>query len=215
MTAQNAGRSISVSSASPAVEQISPPLPLVRPEPPSGPPIVLTLQDALDRANQYDAQLQAAAAEAEIARGDRVQAKAGLLPALSHTTQYLGNSPNGVNPNGRFVSLDGVKMYRSWAVVHQEVSANLLTLAPVRKAQAAEAAAQARLEVARRGLAVGGVGWRRGRRRQGCRDQLDREQETERDDPERHLDEPVHFQQRDASGPSRGAAAGQSAPRCA
>ena len=154
VTAQTAERFISASSASSAVEQISPPLPLVRPEAPSGPPLVLTLQDALDRANQYDAQLQAAAAEAEIARGDRVQAKAGLLPALSHTTQYLGNSPNGVNPNGRFVSLDGVKMYRSWAVVHQELSANLLTLAPVRKAQAAEAAAQARLEVARRGLAV-------------------------------------------------------------
>ena len=35
-----------------------------------------------------------------------VQARSSLLPALSYTTQYLGNSPNGVNPNGRFVSLD-------------------------------------------------------------------------------------------------------------
>jgi outer membrane protein len=137
-----------------AQEQTGPPLPLVHPETPSGPPLVLTLQDALDRAKQYDAQLSAAAAEADVARGDRVQAKAGLLPALSYTTQYLGNQSNGVNPNGRFVSLDGVNMYRSWAVVHQDLSANVLTLAPLHKAEAAEAAAQARLEVARRGLAV-------------------------------------------------------------
>jgi len=151
VAAQNGLHFISASSAE---EQISPPLPLVHPEAPSGPPLVLTLQDALERANQYDAQLQAAAAEAGIARADREQAKAGLLPALSYTTQYLGNQPNGVNPNGRYVSLDGVKMYRSWAVVHQELSANVVTLTPVHKAEAAEAAAQARLDVARRGLAV-------------------------------------------------------------
>src|SRR5439155_881754 len=85
---------------------------------------------------------------------DRVQARSALLPAVSHSTQFLGNSPNGVNPNGRFVSLDGVQMYRSWAVVHQELSPNVLMLTPLRKAQAAEAAAQAKLEIARRGLAV-------------------------------------------------------------
>src|SRR5207253_9741784 len=77
-----------------------------------------------------------------------------LLPTLSNTTQFLGNSPNGVNPNGRFVSLDGVEMYREWGVAHQEFSANTFTLAPLKKARALEAAAQAKLEVAQRGLAV-------------------------------------------------------------
>ena len=112
------------------------------------------LQDALERAKQNDGQFQTAVTDAAVAREDRVQARAALLPALSHTTQYLGNSPNGVNPNGRFVSLDGVTMYRVWGVLHQELSPNVVMGTPLRRAQAAEAAAQARLEVAARGLAV-------------------------------------------------------------
>jgi outer membrane protein TolC len=128
--------------------------PLARLEGPSGAPIVITLSDALQRARQYDAQLQASAADATSAHEDRVQAKAALFPAISQTTQFLGNSPNGVNPNGRFVSLDGVEMYRFWGVAHQEINANLLTRAPLHRAQAAEAAAVAQLEVAQRGLAV-------------------------------------------------------------
>ena len=131
-----------------------PPLALVQPEAPAGPPLMVTLHDALERAKQYDAQFQLSVTDVEVARGDRVQARSALLPAVSHSTQFIGNSPNGVNPNGRFVSLDGVQMYRSWAVVHQELSPNVLMLTPLRKAQAAEAAAQAKLEIARRGLAV-------------------------------------------------------------
>lgn len=133
---------------------VVPPLILVQPEAPAGPPRTLTLQDALDRAKQFDEQFQAAVSDAQIAGEDRVQARAALLPNLSHTTEYLGNSPNGVNPNGRFVSLDGVTMYRSWMVVHQEASANVLTATPLQRARAAETAAEARLEVAVRGLAV-------------------------------------------------------------
>jgi outer membrane protein TolC len=45
-------------------------------------------------------------------------------------------------------------MYRVWGTVHQELSANTLMLTPYRKASAAEAAAQAKLEVAQLGLAV-------------------------------------------------------------
>jgi outer membrane protein len=128
--------------------------PLVQLQEPAGAPLVVTLSDALARAKQNDAQFQATVADAAIAREDRVQAKAGLLPALGLTTQYLGNSPNGVNPNGRFVSMDGVNMYRAWGVAHGEISANTVTLAPLHGAQAAEAAARARLEVADRGLTV-------------------------------------------------------------
>ncbi|PYR25334.1 MAG: TolC family protein [Acidobacteria bacterium] len=43
-------------------------------------------------------------------------------------------------------------MYRSWLLARQEISANMLT--PYRRAQAAEALAQARLDIATRGLAV-------------------------------------------------------------
>jgi len=129
------------------------PLPLVSPEGASGAPIVITLQDAIERARQNDAQFQASVADVELARGDVTQAKAAELPAFSATSAYLGNQA-GPNPTGRFVSLDGVNMFREWAGLHQEFSANTFTRAPVHRAQAAQAAAEAKLEVARRGLVV-------------------------------------------------------------
>ncbi len=132
----------------------SPPLALVHPEAPAAPPLTVTLQDALQRAGQNDMQFQAAATDAAIAHEDRVQARSALLPGFSYTTQYLGNQANGVNPNGRFVSLDGVHMYRAWAVVHQELSTNVLMATPLHKARAAEAEAQAKFEIAQRGLNV-------------------------------------------------------------
>lgn len=127
---------------------------LVRPDAAAGPPLTLTLQDALERAKQNDAQFQAASADADLASEDRVQAKAGLFPAFSATTQYLGNQANGVNPNGRFVSLDGVNMYRAWAVMRQDLSPSTLAAAPLHRAKALEAVARAKLDVAERGLAV-------------------------------------------------------------
>jgi outer membrane protein TolC len=134
--------------------QSVPPLTLVHPAPAVGPPVVLTLRDAIDRAKQNDVQFQTTVTDADIARGDRVQAKAALLPTFSYSTQYIGNQANGVNPNGRFVSMDGVNMYRAWAIMHQEVSPNTFTRAPLRRAEAAEASAQAKMEVAQRGLVV-------------------------------------------------------------
>src|SRR5262245_9625545 len=89
--------------------QSTPPLALIQPEGPTGPPLVITLQDALQRARQNDTQFQTSVAEADIAREDRVQAKSSLLPAVSETTQYIGNQ-SGPIPTGRFVSMDGVNM---------------------------------------------------------------------------------------------------------
>lgn len=133
-----------------------PPLSLVHPEGPSAAPPTVTLQDALQRARQNEMQFQASVADAAIAREERVQARAGLLPAFSATTQYLGNqrTPDNVNPNGRFVSMDGVHMYRAWAVMHQDLSPGVFMRTPLRKAEAGEAMAVARLEIAQRGLAV-------------------------------------------------------------
>jgi outer membrane protein TolC len=134
--------------------QIGPPVQLVQPEGPAAPPIVITLQDALDRAKNNDVQLQSAIADAQVAREDRAQAKASLLPSVSNSTQYLGTQGNGSLPTGRFVSNDGVHMYREWAVAHQEFSANTFLMTGVRRATAAEAVANARLEIAQRGLVV-------------------------------------------------------------
>ena len=134
----------------------APPLPLAELQRPAAAPAVITLQDALARAKANDAQLQSAVADAQSAHEDRTQARASLLPSLSFTTQYLGNSPtpDNINPNGRFVSLDGVNMYRIWGQMHQELSANTVMGTPLRRASAAEAAARAKLEVAQRGLVV-------------------------------------------------------------
>jgi outer membrane protein TolC len=145
---------LSTASAGAQEQPTSPPLAIVQPEGAARPPLTITLQDALDRARQNDGQFQTAVADANIAREDRVQARAGLYPAISYSTQYLGNSPNGVNPNGRFVSLDGVKMYRAWGVAHQELSPNVVMGTTLKRAQALELAAQAKLEVAQRGLVV-------------------------------------------------------------
>ena len=131
-----------------------PPLVLAQPQGTTAPPEILTLQDALQRARQNDASFQTAVADSQGAREDRVQARAGLLPSISYTTQYLGNQSNGVNPNGRFVSMDGVNMYRAWGVVRQDLSIGSLTGTPLRRARALEAEAAARLDVAQRGLTV-------------------------------------------------------------
>jgi outer membrane protein TolC len=136
--------------------QAAPPLALVGPPAPASAPVVITLQDALDRARQNDMTFQAATADAAVAAEDRVQAKASMLPTISYSTQYLGNSPtpNNIVPNGRYVSLDGTKMYRAWGIAHEDLSANVLTGTTLHRAQAAEITAQAKLEVARRGLAL-------------------------------------------------------------
>ncbi len=138
------------------VLQAGPPLTLAQPEPPVGPPTVITLQDALERARQNDTTFQTASADAAIAAEERVQARASMLPTVSYSTQYLGNSPtpNNIVPNGRFVSLDGVKMYRAWGIAHEDLSASVVRGTTLHRAQAAEVAAQAKLEVARRGLGV-------------------------------------------------------------
>jgi len=136
--------------AAPAVPSLS----LAHPDAPSGAPLVITLADALQRAKQNEPAFLAATADAALAREDRVQARAGMLPAFSHTTQYMGNQGGTPNPTGRFISMDGVNMYRSWLVAHQELSAGTFMGTPLHKAQAAEAAAQAKLDIAQRGLIV-------------------------------------------------------------
>jgi outer membrane protein TolC len=129
---------------------------LVHPETPTAPPLVVTLADALQRAKQNEPQFLAAVAEAELAREDREQAGAARLPSFSDSTQYIGNqasTPNGLK-TGRFVSMDGVNMYREWLQAHQELSPNTLMGTSVRRATALEAVARARLEIAQRGLVV-------------------------------------------------------------
>ncbi len=120
----------------------------------TGPPLTLTLQDALERARQNDAGYLSAVTDARNAREDRIQARAALLPSVNTTTQELLTSGASVLSTGRFVTNDGVHVYRAWGVFHEDLSPNLFTMNGYRRASSAEALAQAREEIARRGLVV-------------------------------------------------------------
>ena len=130
------------------------PLTLTHPDAATGPPLVVTLADALQRAQQNEPQFLAAAADAALAHEDRVQAGAARLPSFSDSTQYIGNQSSPGLRTGRFVSMDGVNMYREWLQAHQELSPNTLMGTSLRRATAEEAAAKAKFEIAQRGLAV-------------------------------------------------------------
>jgi outer membrane protein TolC len=115
-------------------------------------PATLTLKDALALAEHNDPALLAATSDALAAGEDRKQLRAGLFPSLSARSEYLGTQGNGVLPQGRFVTNDGVHVYREWAVVHQDLSPGVLSRVAVERATAAEAVAKAKVEIARRGL---------------------------------------------------------------
>jgi len=123
----------------PAVGQIAPST--------SGPP--LTLQDALMQARANSQQFRAAQLAADLAREDRKQARAALLPSLNGFGQFIYTEPNGT-PSGIWVPNDGPKVYATWLNVHGDVS--LTKWSEFRSTAAAEAVARAKADVAARGL---------------------------------------------------------------
>ena len=119
------------------------------------PPVTVTLQDALEKARKLDPTLLGATSDARSAREDRIQARNAMLPTISATTQYLGTQGNGGKiSDGRFVTNDGIHVYRAWGVYHQDFSPGLLMGTAFTRAKAAEAMANAKAEIARRGLGV-------------------------------------------------------------
>jgi outer membrane protein TolC len=114
----------------------------------------LTFQDALERAQRNDPTFQSAASNAKLAREDRLQSRAAPLPSLNLSSQYLNTQGNGFIPTGRFVTNDGVHVYREWSVVRQDLSPATLTRTEYKRATAAEALSQTKAEKARLVLAV-------------------------------------------------------------
>jgi outer membrane protein TolC len=110
----------------------------------------ITLQEALQRAHQYGAQVQSADFAVGLAKEDRVQARADLLPSVSALNQFIYTEGNGT-PSGVFVANDGVHVYNEQAIVHQDLL-NVTRRATLRRAHALEAVAQAKRDVAIRGL---------------------------------------------------------------
>jgi outer membrane protein TolC len=117
---------------------------------PSNAPLMLTLQDALERARKNNPEYRAAVTEFGVAREDRIQSRAALLPSVNYNAAFLYTEGNGTG--GRFVANNGVHEYISQGNVHQEIS--LATIADYRRSSAAEAVARARSEIAARGLVV-------------------------------------------------------------
>jgi outer membrane protein TolC len=120
----------------------------------ASPPVTITLSDAIARARKNDTQFLSAGADAKISHEDRVQARNALLPTISATTQALLTQGNGKTPNGRFVTNDGVHVYRAWGVLHEDLSPQNYTMTSYHRAEAVEAISRAKTEIASRGLTV-------------------------------------------------------------
>src|SRR5579871_2374946 len=116
-------------------------------------PQTLTLRDALDLAQKNDPAFLSALNDAAIAQEDRAQARAAVLPTFGARSDYLGTQGNGKLASGRFVTNDGVHVYRDWVTMHQDLSPGTFMRTGIKRADAAVAVAKAKAEVARRGLA--------------------------------------------------------------
>lgn len=131
-------------------------------QPPAKPspnaPIRLTLQDALDRARKNSTQFQAAQTEAALARQDRYQAGAALLPSVTYNNQvlYTQAAPPELAAETKvpvlYIANNAVHEYISQANIHESI--DLAAISAFRRASANAALARARAEIASRGLVV-------------------------------------------------------------
>ena len=129
----------------------------------SSQPVVITLEEAIRRAQASDAVYAAAVASGRTAALDRAIARAGLLPTANYFSQGIYVQPNGLyaeggegvlSPNPKFVSADArPREYIAQGKVDETLS--LAGLAAVRRQDAAAAQAVAEQEIARRGLVAG------------------------------------------------------------
>jgi len=114
-------------------------------------PLTLTLQDALERAKKINPEYRAALTEFGLAKEDKVQSRAALLPSANYNTSFLYTQGNGTS-TARFIANNGVHEYIAQGNLHQDFS--LANVADYRRNLAAEAVARARSEIAARGLVV-------------------------------------------------------------
>jgi outer membrane protein TolC len=131
--------------------------------PTTGAPVTITLQDALERARSNNPQYRSALTDLGLAREDRVQARAALLPNVNYDASFIytqGTGPLPVAcanptlgcPTSRFIANNGVHEYISQGNAHEALS--LTNFADYRRSSAALAQARAKAEIAARGLVV-------------------------------------------------------------
>ena len=130
------------------------------------PPVTITLDEAIRRAEANEPTYAAASATAASSALDRSIARAGLLPSVVYHNQALYTQPNGLQnqagqgaaaqPAPRFIANNAVREYASQGSINETLG--LAGLAGVRRADAAAAQAAAELEIARRGLVAAVTG---------------------------------------------------------
>jgi outer membrane protein TolC len=123
-------------------------------------PVIITLDEAIHRAQANEPAFAASVAESKAAGLDRSIARAAMLPGAVYHNQALYTQPNGQQnqagqgvgsqPSPRFIANNAVREYASQGVVNETIG--VAQVAEVKRADAAAALAQAQLEVARRGL---------------------------------------------------------------
>jgi len=113
--------------------------------------VALTLADAIARAKSNSPQFQAALTELGLAREGRVQARAALLPSVNYANSFIYTQPNGT-PSGVFIANNGPHEYISQGIAHEAFG--LASLPDYQRAKAVHALAQAKAEIAARGLVV-------------------------------------------------------------
>ena len=118
-------------------------------------PIVISLEEALKRAQANEPSFATALADSRVAGLDKSIARAGLLPSVTYHNQALYTQPNGqgqgVNSETfKFIANNSVHEYASQAVINEDIG--LAQISAVHRADAAAAVASAELEIARRGL---------------------------------------------------------------
>ena len=135
--------------APPATVQLAAP-----PTTSTAPPMTLTLADSISRAEKNSPDFQSAANQAKLAQHNQVQARAAMLPSISYKMDYLNTQGDKVSPGGRFVTNDGIHVYRAWAVVHEDMPPGFFFRAGPRVAAYESAIFSAQREIALRGLRV-------------------------------------------------------------
>jgi outer membrane protein TolC len=115
-------------------------------------PLRLTLTDALDRARRNSVVFQAALTDAKIAREDKKQAVATLLPGVNYNNSAIYTQGNGVDDQIKFIANNAIHEYISQGNVHQTL--DIAGIAEARRATANASVAKARAEIASRGLVV-------------------------------------------------------------
>lgn len=118
--------------------------------PTNGGMLTINLEQALARARKYGGQVETANLAAALAKEDVKQAKTAGLPTVNGLNQFIYTEGNGT-PSGVFVANDGVHVYNEQLNGHEELL-SLIRRGEVRLAEAAEAAAKAKADVAARGL---------------------------------------------------------------